>query len=166
MQNLSVSLKKMLLSEDFDRITISDLVKAAGYNRKTFYYHFDSMNSLLEWCIKDDTEEFLTSYDIDKGFSKILGFVMDYLEQNAKLLKSASQTVGSGVIHRSIYRMLYPAVMNEILNKKENKQYDREYLDFLGDFYTEAIAGILQKWLEKPELRNRRLIAENLKLLF
>lgn len=47
-QNLINTLHEMLLSQSFDSITVSDIVKRALINRATFYAHFHDKYDLLE----------------------------------------------------------------------------------------------------------------------
>ena len=36
------------------KISVSDIISAAGKNRKTFYYHFVDKNQLIEWIFRYD----------------------------------------------------------------------------------------------------------------
>ena len=48
---LSMSLKKLLSKTTLDSITIQDITDDAEVSRKTFYYHFQDIPSLLEEII-------------------------------------------------------------------------------------------------------------------
>ena len=39
-QALADTLKDMMKRKTFSRITVTDITKNCGFNRKTFYYHF------------------------------------------------------------------------------------------------------------------------------
>ena len=47
-RTLAASLKKLMEQKSLSRITISELCRDCGLNRKTFYYHFDDIQSLLK----------------------------------------------------------------------------------------------------------------------
>lgn len=51
-QELSSALKKLMETKPLNRITIRELVEACGVNRKTFYYHFEDIYSLLKWTLE------------------------------------------------------------------------------------------------------------------
>lgn len=36
------------------KITVSELVGIFGFNRKTFYYHFDIVYSLVHWILEQE----------------------------------------------------------------------------------------------------------------
>ena len=40
---LSQSLKKAMKAKAFSKITVSEIIKDCGINRKTFYYHFEEL---------------------------------------------------------------------------------------------------------------------------
>ncbi|GGA46889.1 TetR/AcrR family transcriptional regulator [Psychrobacillus lasiicapitis] len=54
---LKETLLKLLKDKDFLQITISEIVKAANYNRGTFYSHYASKEELLDEIIEDTLEE-------------------------------------------------------------------------------------------------------------
>ena len=56
---LAASLKKLLERAPLDKITIQDLVDDAEVSRKTFYYHFQDIYDLMEWCIVEDGKRIL-----------------------------------------------------------------------------------------------------------
>ena len=39
-KKLAASLKKFMMSKSLNKITVTDIIKDCGVNRKTFYYHF------------------------------------------------------------------------------------------------------------------------------
>lgn len=165
MIQLADALKSVLMHEDFEKLSVSEFTRRANINRKTFYYHFHSMNDLLKWTIERDTSEILAGFGEDRSFSGVLSQVMDYMERNSKLLVAANQTIGSATVRKFIYRNIYPATMNVLLKRDDLKNIDREYLNFMIDYHTEAVTGVLQNWLAKSNLRNRRQIAEHLKTM-
>lgn len=42
------SFLKLMCSEDFDKITVTELVNNCQISRQTFYYHFDDIEKMLE----------------------------------------------------------------------------------------------------------------------
>lgn len=43
-----------LAEHDYERITVRDIVRTAGLNKNTFYYHYANMEDLAKDCIEDD----------------------------------------------------------------------------------------------------------------
>jgi len=42
------ALKKIILQKSFSKVTVSELIRECGVNRKTFYYHFSDVYDLLK----------------------------------------------------------------------------------------------------------------------
>ena len=53
------SLKELIQEMPFSKITIDKIVTNCGYNRQTFYYHFQDIYDLVEWTCIEDTEKVL-----------------------------------------------------------------------------------------------------------
>ena len=51
---LEASLKKLMLKKPLDKITIRDITDDCGISRMTFYYHFQDIYDLVEWCCIED----------------------------------------------------------------------------------------------------------------
>ena len=48
------TLKKLASGKHLDKISISEIVDAAGLNRQTFYYHFQDKQELICWIFDTD----------------------------------------------------------------------------------------------------------------
>ena len=46
---LSNALKELLAHKSLEKITVTELTRACGLNRMTFYYHFQDIYELAEW---------------------------------------------------------------------------------------------------------------------
>lgn len=42
-RTLAESLKKLMKTKSFSKITVSEIIADCGLNRKTFYYHFEDI---------------------------------------------------------------------------------------------------------------------------
>ena len=71
-RQLSVSLQKLLVQNQLDKITIQDLVNEAQVSRKTFYYHFQDIYDLLEWTLVDEGKKLLTERQGEDGWKNNL----------------------------------------------------------------------------------------------
>ncbi len=160
---LAKTLVLLLKEKDFSKITITDITRRAKVNRKTFYYHFKSTEQLLEWMIERDALDIIKNYNLNTEFDNAIDFVMNYLEENQVLLRSLNHAVGRGAVHKFLFRNLYPAILASIIDHKVIADQNTDYQSFLAEFYTEAVTGVLQNWLEKPILRNRDEVAEYLR---
>lgn len=51
---IASSLKELMLTQQFEKITIRMITERAGIIRPTFYYHFQDKYEVLEWIVRND----------------------------------------------------------------------------------------------------------------
>ena len=83
---LCASLKKLMKEKPFSKITVSELIKECNLNRKTFYYHFEDIYSLLKWMLEQETFEILKQFDLLVDYRDAFDFVIDYVKGNSYFL--------------------------------------------------------------------------------
>ena len=93
-QQLACALKEMLQTKPLSKISVSDLIRHCNINRKTFYYHFEDIFSLLEWTLQQETIELLKRYNIFTDYNNAIGFVIDYVETNYSMLSNIYNSMG------------------------------------------------------------------------
>ena len=85
-QALVDSLKQLLTKKSFSKITVTEIVENCGYNRKTFYYHFEDIYSLLRWMLEQDLLSVVDSNELTSDPEKVIRFALSYIKQNRQLL--------------------------------------------------------------------------------
>lgn len=156
--HLSEALKQLMENRKFSKITVSDLVKTAGVNRKTFYYHFHSTSELLAWTFGREAFSKLSSYDFPTDYEVALNFAMDYLENNRRLIKSATDSIGRNEVRRFLYDDLHKVILQQVKYSLPDEPED--FQEFASEFYSEAMAGMLLRWVDDPEEYDRnKLVA-------
>lgn len=151
------SFKKIMQRKSFSKITVREIIDDCGINRKTFYYHFEDMYSLLKWTLEQEAIEIVRQYDLLVEHEEALRFVMDYIEKNDAILNNIYHSVGKGELKRFFYADFIGITRSIIdrVEKSERLTVSESYKAFVERFYTEALAGILQEWITDPSVRNR-----------
>lgn len=155
---IAESLKKAMKTKPFSKITISELVKDCGINRKTFYYHFEDLYSLLKWMFEEEAIEVVKNYDLLVDSEEAICFVMDYVEKNDHIINCAYDSIGRDGMKRFFYADFIELV-SSIINRTEQENkitLNQDFKNFLCEFYTEALAGILIDWIKNRNIRNRK----------
>ena len=82
----ATSLKHFMEEKPLSKITVSEIVADCGVNRKTFYYHFDSIYALLKWMLKDEAIDVFGQHDLTGDYRKIVlhSFPLPSLKQLTK----------------------------------------------------------------------------------
>ena len=146
---LSDTLKKLMETKPFSKITVSEMIADCGLNRKTFYYHFQDMRDLLRWTLRQEAIDVVKNFDLAADYEAAILFVMDYLEQNQHMLNCVYDSVGRDELKLYLYED-FTEVANMIIaaaEKQVGKQISEEYKGLLTMFYTEGIIGIVIEWL-------------------
>ena len=142
---LAGSLKKLMEQKSLSRITISELCRDCGLNRKTFYYHFDDIQSLLKWMLEQEAENVIKKQDLLTDYQALLSLVIDYVDDNNDILNRMYDTTKQNSITNFFFPELRKAVkdMIEDLEKKTGCAVDEEFREFLGSFYTTSLSSLL-----------------------
>ncbi len=146
---LSDTLKKLMQTKPFSKITVSELIADCGLNRKTFYYHFQDMRDLLRWTLRQEAVEVVKSFDLQNDYEAAIIFVIDYLEQNQHILNCVYDSVGRDELKLYLYED-FTEVADMIIaaaEKQFEKQISEEYKKLLVMFLTEGIIGMIIEWL-------------------
>ena len=142
---LASALRQEIEKKPLSRITVSDIVKETGVNRKTFYYHFEDIFALLRWMLEQETLEVVKNYDLLMDLPEVAQFIVDYVRSNRHMLNCAYDAMGRDGLRRFFYDDTYPLIGRVIDSGAEalGIRVDPEYKAFLNELYTEGLAGLL-----------------------
>ena len=148
---LCASLKKIMKTKPFSKITVSELIKDCNLNRKTFYYHFEDIYGLLRWMLEQEAFEVVKQFDLLLDYQDVFHFVIDYVEENAYFLNCIYDSVGRDQLKRFLYQD-FIGIMEKIVRDTEEQigvRVEDSFRKFVCDFYTEALAGMLINLFQK-----------------
>lgn len=90
------SLKYLMETESFHKISVSDIMLHCQMRRQTFYYHFKDKFELLSWIYREETKENIIDFLDYETWENIFDLLFDYFYENQNftemLLKSLSKT--------------------------------------------------------------------------
>lgn len=144
-KTLAASLKKFMEKKPLSKITVSEIIADCGVNRKTFYYHFEDIYSLLKWMLEEEAIDVVKQFDFLVDYREAVLFVLDYVKTNKHLLCCAYDSMGRDEMKRFFYSDFIGITSNIIYNTEHQLgiNVQSEFKQFLAHFYTEAIAGML-----------------------
>lgn len=158
------SLKKAMKEKPLSKITVSELIRDCGINRNTFYYHFDDIYDLLHWMFANDVIDEVKKFDFIPDSKEAIAYIMDYVEKNDVILNCAYDSVGRDEMKRFFYDDFVTIVTSivESAERENNITLNADFKQFVCEFYTEALAGILIDWIKKRKNRNREEMIQHL----
>lgn len=158
---LAASLKKIMEDKPFSKITISDIVNDSDVNRKTFYYHFDDIGSLMKWMLEQEAIEVVKNFDLMVDHEDAINFVIDYIEKNEYMINGIYDSMGREGMKKFLYDDFIGLLDAFIRNVEEDfdATLEDDFRFFLCQFYAEAIAGmIINLFRDKIEISKEKVI--------
>lgn len=159
-KSLAESLKKAMQKKPFQKITVSELIQDCGINRKTFYYHFEDIYDLLKWMLEEESIKVVKHFDLLVDYEEAITFVMDYVEENDHILNCIYHSIRRDELER-FFRADFLEIIRSVIEQMERlagKSLNPGYKDFLCQFYTNAVAGILTEWVTNQDKRDRTAV--------
>ena len=144
---LGASLKTLMQSRPFHKISVGDICEQCGMHRKSFYYHFQDKYDLLNWVFYS---EFMQLLDISAQ-SELWDYmrrICEYFAANRQFYVNAFAIEGQNAFvdtfNETLEAMLSAFLQQEIL--------DEAFRDFFCDFYSDAFRCSIVRWLhaQKP----------------
>lgn len=142
---LAESLKKLMRTKPFSKITVTEIVNDCGVNRKTFYYHFEDIYALLRWIFEEEAVNIVRQFDLPKDYNSAMEFVSNYIDENRDLLRNAYDAFGSVELSQ-FFHMSFIGLNDELIESVEDSMHMRlpaGTREYLCEFLTEASSGML-----------------------
>ena len=161
-QALISSFMKLLEERSFSRITVKDIARDCGVNRKTFYYYYEDIYALVEDIFNLRMQELKerTPPEMELADSTLLG--LHFFRENRTAILHMLDGIGNAQFMRLLYKGCSMPVREAVYAGAEGLDAAEEDLALLVDFYTSAAIGMLFSWIcdgmaEDPEAVVRRL---------
>lgn len=165
---LAASLRKQMEKKPFSKITVSEIVKDCGVNRKTFYYHFEDIYALLKWMLEQDAVQVLHGFSLLQDYRDAILFVLDYVEKNQTIINCIYNSVGLDDLRRFFYDDFFD-VMDKLIREVEQGAgltLPKDFRKFLCQFYTSSLAGLLLDVIQGKVTLTHQEMADNLSQIF
>ena len=145
---LASALKEMMSVKPIDKITVKDLVEICGVNRQTFYYHFDDVYDLLEWVFENDANKVLPSEIVYEHWREDVLMFFEYLYKNSTFALNVYNSNNRLYMLRYLKTRLQICIYGFAVIASEGQTIDRQDFDFVVEFYTNGIIGLLSQWMD------------------
>lgn len=166
---LAKSLKKYMSIKPFKKITVNEIVNDCKVNRKTFYYHFKDIYDLLKWMFEQEAFEVVKKFDLSTDCEDAISFVIHYVQENSHILSCAYDSIGRDELKRFFYNDFVTVIRNVVddTEKRINLYVTNDFKNFICDFLTESIAGMLiNEFKDRNENKlNRQNVIKNFTII-
>lgn len=148
-EQMAASLKRLMARKPLHKITIQEIADDCGINRYTFYYHFQDIYDLLSWTFRQEALSLIHQSDSCLTWEDGIRLFLWYVRDNAAVCRSAINSLGQESLRRMFHEEAAYLMRAYLLEIKGERQVPEGYLDFLTDFYMEALSGLVMQWLQR-----------------
>lgn len=145
-QTLITSFKKLLETEPFDKITISDITNDCGLSRQTFYYHFRDIFDMIRWIYNSESLNEIGGRGGYGTWQDKIRELFDYTLNNKSLIlgtfnsKCRNDLVG-------YYMDVSIRKISDIMEMKSDGDIAEKDKKFIASVYAYAFVGIMVDWI-------------------
>ncbi|MBQ8489016.1 MAG: TetR family transcriptional regulator [Pseudobutyrivibrio sp.] len=133
----------LVLTRNYNEISITDLTEKAGINRKTFYLHYSSLDDLVAEVEEEMSKDILDNigeYARKLDLEGCITYFYKYLESCSKVEKK--------LMCDEHYAFFYNEVVDTVLKSDEfSKFFSMTKYPSIVRSYTKAITAIYKDWL-------------------
>ena len=140
-QLLTGTLQKLASAKHLDKISISEIVTAAGLNRQTFYYHFQDKQELICWIFDTNIARIMDEH----RDSKVLNHLVEYFYSEKDFYTDALTSKVQNNLRDHLYAVCHDYCIGEI----GDRTIDGEAIDLFARMFTNAIVGTLIQWVQE-----------------
>ena len=163
-EELGNALKQLTHEKPFDKISVSDITTKCDLNRQTFYYHFQDKYECLEWVYRHDCllplNNEMTYKNWDKCIEKMLIIMCEDKDFYMHSIKDSPQIFMDlfAKITTNLFRTMIESYESIHVNQKN--ELNKE---FMSEFLTMGIMGMIMNWVGKGMKISPLLFSEQLK---
>ncbi|CAM4252929.1 TetR family transcriptional regulator [Bacillus manliponensis] len=144
------SLKQLMETEPFHKISVSDIMVNCQMRRQTFYYHFKDKFELLSWIYKEETKENIIDFLDYEKWENIFELLFDYFYQNQQFYRNALKVIEQNSFNYYLFehtKNLYIKIIDELLIGYDVSISEIEKAT-LASFYSHGFVGTVKDWIE------------------
>lgn len=147
------ALTTLLEQKDIEYITVKEICERAGFNRSTFYLHYESIDDLLNETLEHiinkfmayfnkDSKEFIENINVSRKEDLIL-INEEYLKPYLEFIKENKKIFITAFRNPTTMKSQEKYVLNPILDKYDVAEYKKRYI---LQFYIHGLMAIIQEW--------------------
>ena len=144
---LSMSLKKLLSKTTLDNITIQDITNDAEVSRKTFYYHFQDIPSLLEEIIVEMTAKVIENLPEESTFEEKVTAALEEINLNKRMIYHIYGSSNREFYEKQLMKICDYVTRTYIRSRDYSEKVASKDLEFVISYLKCELFGQLIDWL-------------------
>lgn len=144
---------RLVMEKGIDKITVKDLVETCQISRQTFYYHFQDILDVGEWCaqevVKKASEKGLAAKTKEEAMEAFVSMTVEERELLKKLLSSRKREYMEKSMCRMVRDYLQTLLSHHGSSLPPVRMADME---MALDFYAFGLSGLILKYCVREDL--------------
>lgn len=155
---LASAMKKLMNRRAFSKISVTDICRECGMNRKSFYYHFKDKYDLVNWIFYVDFVSEITVQSYENGW-KLLVDICELFYRDKDFYRAALMIEGQNSFRDYFEEMLQPLVAFFV----QDSFSGTEELEFFTTFLVEGFLAAMIRWLSGDSDMTPRKFVEQIR---
>ncbi len=159
---LSNSLKKLMREKPLSKITVNDIIKDCGLNRRTLYYYFHDIYELLEWTFVTEIREILGENKTYETWQKGFVSILNYLKENKKIVLNAYNSIDRNRLEDHLYDYVAKLIYDVVQDLSKDLNVSMESKMDVVKFYEIALTGLIIDWIKNDMVQGPKRLTDKL----
>ncbi len=142
---IAQTLKELMANINLDKISVQDIVKKCGLNRKTFYYHFQDKQALVCWIFDID---FSTLTDMNHD-NTVIDELMQLLYANKEFYVAALTSNAQNNLREHLFKVVYNGIISRIKIILKANRIPNDDMKMIANYFSNAIMGSITQWAKE-----------------
>lgn len=139
---LANSMKALMKEKPFDKISVIDICRGCGMNRKSFYYHFKDKYDLVNWIFYMDFILYIGHAEYNDGWD-LLTVVAKLFYRDQEFYRAAFRIEGQNSFREYFCESMIP-IVSFFIEEQGDDDDDRK---ILVASFCDAYLAVLERWL-------------------
>ena len=137
----------LLEEKPLNQITIKELVRVCKINRNTFYYHYHSINDLVEEVMLDETDKITTAYPTPNSLEECVFAILDFVKENHRAIFHVYNSMSRATCEKFLWKVCRRFVESYWESADMKKHFTEVDSEIITDFYVAQCFGLAMHWL-------------------
>lgn len=142
-RTIAITFAQMAKKKPIDKITVKELVEQCGISRQAFYYHFQDLLEVMEWCIRQMIRRVLENSLKAETPEKAIGEFVHVAVEQSDLLMRLLLSQRRAQVERIFIDGMRSCIRQIIYNKNPNLTMNYQDLEVTLNFYTYGMTGAI-----------------------
>ena len=156
---------ELLAQKPLKKITVSDVTKRCGVNRMTFYYHFEDIYDLLNYCLSVEMDKVLDGKYDNTTWVEGMRNIFEVCLKHKTVLINAYHFNSRGNVESKLDPIVFKLTYHVVKEEASGHRVKEENLQFVANGYKHLLIGIVLDWIKDDMKEDYREILKKIELM-